>query len=211
MPFEIALLQKVQTGFSGSRGSHDLDHTLRVHALAQRIGKIENANLEILSVAAYLHDIARKIQDESKGRICHAQKGAELSIKLLRSLNYSESKISEVAHCIRTHRYRGKLKPQSKEAKILFDADKLDSIGAVGIGRTFLYAGEIGAKLYNKSTNLNQTKQYTQEATAYREFALKLKFVKDRMLTKTGKRLAKERHDFMMLFFERMDIEIQGR
>lgn len=210
MSFDTTLVLQAQKCFQTSKGSHDWDHSLRVHKLSLKIGEIEKANMQVLSTAAYLHDIARKIQDDSQGKICHAEMGAVMAKTMLTRLNLNQTFINEVVHCIKTHRYRGQNIPESLEAKVLFDADKLDSIGAVGIGRTFLYAGEIGAKLYNKDKNLAETKQYTPEATAYREFALKLKYIKDRMLTQAGKRLAQERHDFMMLFFERMNLEVDG-
>jgi uncharacterized protein len=116
-----------------------------------------------------------------------------------------------VIHCIQTHRFRKRVVPISKEAKILFDADKLDSIGAVGIGRAFLFAGEVGARLHNKDINLRKTKPYTKEDTAYREYLIKLRKIKDRIFTKEGKRIARERHRFMVEFFERLNRETDGR
>jgi uncharacterized protein len=97
------------------------------------------------------------------------------------------------------------------EARTLFDADKLDSIGAIGIGRAFLFAGEVGAKLHNPGADLHNTQPYTQEDTGYREFKLKLSKIKGRMLTAEGKRLAEERHAFMERFFERLQQEYEGR
>ena len=95
----------------------------------------------------------------------------------------------------------------------LFDADKLDSIGAIGIGRAFLFAGEIGSKVHNdKKTieNIKETKAYSKEDTAYREYILKLVNIKDLLFTNEGKRIAKERHDFMVEFFNRLNREVDG-
>jgi uncharacterized protein len=116
-----------------------------------------------------------------------------------------------VCHCIASHRYRGNLKPLTTEAACLFDADKLDSIGAVGIGRAFLFAGEVGAKLHNKGVDISKTRPYTGEDTAYREFMVKLKHIRGRMLTAEGRRLARARHKYMTGFFERLDREITGK
>jgi uncharacterized protein len=96
------------------------------------------------------------------------------------------------------------------EARTLFDADKLDSIGAIGIGRAFLFAGEVGAKLHNPEMDLHNTQPYTEQDTGYREFKLKLSKIKDRMLTVEGRRLARERHAFMEEFFERLQQEWDG-
>ncbi|MBU1152320.1 HD domain-containing protein [Patescibacteria group bacterium] len=202
--------KEIQKLLKDSRGSHDLDHTMRVHALCLHIGKIEKANMKILEAAALLHDIARPQEDKEKGRVCHAELGAKMAAKILQKNNYNPDEIDQISHCIATHRFRGKLKPESLEARILFDADKLDSIGAVGIGRTFLFAGEIGAKLHNKGIDIAKTKPYTKEDTAYREFMIKLRHISSRMLTREGKRLAKNRHKFMVDFFKRLDHEISG-
>ena len=196
--------------FLKARGSHDWEHTVRVYNLALRIGKKEKAKLKILKLAAILHDIGRDWEDKSEGKICHAEKGAKLARKILEKYKLNEKETEKIIHCIESHRFRGRKKPQSKEAKILFDADKLDSIGAVGLGRAFLFAGEVGAKLHNKGINLGKTRQYTKEDTAYREFMLKLRKIKNRMLTKTGKKMAKERHHFMVQFFKRLDKEVAG-
>lgn len=196
--------------FSTSRGSHGWDHTERVYNLCMRIGKKEGADIEILKLAAILHDIGREHEDESRGKLCHAERGAILARELLGKYNIDREKIDRVVHCIETHRFRGNKTPQTREAKILFDADKLDSIGAVGIGRSFLFAGEVGAKLHNKDTDIKRTRQYTEDDTAYREFLIKLRKVKDRMLTREGKRIAEERDRFMVGFFDRLDEEVDG-
>lgn len=197
--------------FAGADGCHDFEHTLRVYNLCMHIGRIEHADLEILSYAAILHDIARQEQDAAKGKVCHAQRGGELAKELLKKHGFPQDKILKIVHCIETHRFRGDNIPVSIEAKILFDADKLDGIGAVGIGRAFMFAQNVGAKLHNeKGTDIEKTKPYTEEDTAYREFMVKLIRVKDKMLTKEGKRIAQERHGFMVEFFDRLNQETQG-
>jgi uncharacterized protein len=130
--------------------------------------------------------------------------------KILETHGVEKKKIDRIIHCIQTHRFRKKSVPTSKEAKILFDADKLDSIGAVGIGRAFLFAGEIGARLHNKDVDIRKTKPYTKEDTAYREYLVKLSRIKDRIFTKEGKRIAQERHKFMVEFFDRLNKETDG-
>jgi len=202
--------KEAKSYFSNARGSHDWDHTERVYNLCIQIGKKENADIEILKLAAILHDIGREEEDRLNGKICHAERGAILAREILKKYNVEENKIAKITHCIETHRFRGDKTPQSKEAKVLFDADKLDSIGAVGIGRTFLFAGEVGARLHNKDIDIEKTKPYTAEDTGYREFVVKLSKIKDKMLTSEGKRIAEERHNFMVKFFERLNKEVDG-
>ena len=197
--------------FRSARGSHDWDHTQRVLSLCLRIGKKERGNLEILRLAALLHDIGRAEEDRSNGKICHSRAGASMAGQILKAHGIKKETMNRVIHCIQTHRFRKRRFPVSKEAKILFDADKLDSIGAVGIGRAFLFAGEVGARLHNKDIDLRKTKPYTKEDTAYREYLIKLRKIKDRIFTKEGKRIARERHRFMVEFFKRLNRETDGR
>ena len=196
--------------FSNACGSHDWEHTQRVCNLCIVIGKAEGADLEILQIAAYLHDVGRPYQDESKGDVCHAEKGAEMARGLMEEYPISGDRKENIIHCILSHRFRGDRRPKTPEARILFDADKLDAIGAVGIARAFLFAGEVGAKLHNPAINPEDTLPYTEDDTGYREFKLKLSKIKGRMLTAEGSRIAHERHDFMAGFFERFLAEYEG-
>lgn len=207
------ILTEAKKYFIDARGSHDFDHVERVRQMALHIGKKEKAELEIVELAAILHDVSRKSQDEKNGEIDHSKHGAETARKILEKYKIPEKKISQIIHCIEAHRFRGNTKPKTIEAKVLFDADKLDSIGAIGIGRAFLFAGELKAKLHNSGmsdTEILQTKEYGKEDTAYREFLIKLRHIKSRMQTRTGKKLAKERHYFMVKFFTIMKKEIQA-
>ncbi len=194
---------------NGSR-SHAWDHVERVYNLAMHIGEREGANLHVLKLAAILHDIGREVEKKSNGSLCHAACGAEMAAAVLRRYTNKEDFIRDVTHCIATHRFRGEKNPQTLEARVLFDADKLDSVGAVGIGRSFLFAGEIGARLHNHEVDISQTEPYSMEDTAFREFSVKLKKVCRRMLTAEGKRLARGRHRFMVNFFKRLRQEIVG-
>ncbi|MBA4395086.1 MAG: phosphohydrolase [Desulfobacca sp.] len=205
-----SILKRVHHEMDASLNSHGWDHVKRVYDLCLKIGKKEKGNLMIVSLAALLHDIGRKEEQASKGKICHAQVGAQKAEKILSQIGVPEETKREVLQCIRSHRFRGKQFPGTLEARILFDADKLDSIGAVGIGRAFLFAGEVGARLHNSHRDLSKTVSYSREDTAYREFQVKLIKVKERMVTPSGKALAESRHRFMIRFFKRLEAEISG-
>lgn len=191
-------------------GCHGPDHSERVHSLALHIGTLMQARLEVLSAAALLHDIGRQHETRSRGRICHARKGAEMAEEILRELGFPGEMRQEILHCIESHRYRNNTRPETLEARILFDADKLDSLGAIGIGRAFLFAGQVGARLHNQEADLAGTVSYSREDTAHREFQVKLRLVQEQMLTPEGRRLAAERHEFMEFFFKRLEREING-
>lgn len=197
--------------FQGARGSHNWDHTLRVCRLCEHLGSAEGVDLDVLLVAAYLHDIGRGSQDDSHGAVCHAEEGARMAEAIVAKLALSKDQKENILHCIRAHRFRGDRKPQTPEARVLFDADKLDAIGAVGVARAFLFAGEVGARLHNTRTRVEDTRPYSIDDTGYREFKLKLCKIKDRMQTKEGLKLADERHSFMEEFFKRFIEENEGK
>jgi uncharacterized protein len=196
--------------FRGARGSHDWDHTERVYRLCQKIGRKEGADPGVLALAALLHDIGRAEEDRAHGRICHARAGAIKAQAILKRLGCDRATIAAVTRCIATHRFRRGGAPRSIEARVLYDADKLDSIGAVGVGRAFLFAGEVGARLHDPSIDVRKTRPYTKDDTAYREYLVKLSRVKERMTTREGRRLASDRHRYMAGFFARLNKETAG-
>ena len=195
----------------GGAGSHDWDHTLRVFRLCEMMGPAENADMDVLGAAAYLHDIGRALQDAANGAICHAEKGAQMAEPIVAALPFSKRQKQNIIHCIRSHRFRNHHKPDTIEAKVLFDADKLDAIGAVGVARAFLFAGEVGARLHNADLDAENAKPYSADDTGYREFKVKLCKIKDQMLTAEGRKLARERHAFMHNFFNRFLEEYEGK
>lgn len=209
-PLEQKLYEETACFLDTLDGCHGLDHTRRVHNIAKHLGETLKADLPILNAAAILHDIGRPEEQQSRGAVCHAARGAELARPILQRLHFTEEAIAAILHCIASHRFRSSNPPLSLEAKILFDADKLDSIGATGIGRAFLFAGQVGAKLHNAGGRVEETEAYSLDDTAYREFRLKLCKVKNKMQTAIGLQLAKERHAFMELFFGQLIREIDG-
>lgn len=197
--------------FDGASGSHDWEHTLRVFRLCEKMGRAENADMDVLRAAAYLHDIGRVFQDASGGEVCHAEKGAQMAGPLVETLPLTDSQKRNIIHCIRSHRFRNHHQPVTVEAKILFDADKLDAIGAVGVARAFLFAGEVGARLHNPGIKVEDAIPYSKNDTGYREFKVKLCKIKDHMLTAEGRKLARKRHAFMDDFFNRFLDEYEGK
>lgn len=191
--------------------SHGWDHVERVVRLALHIAAAEPAaDRFIVLAAALLHDAARMEQDESGGAVCHAELGSGIARDFLTARGLDEERADMIRRCILTHRFRDDRAPESVEARIIYDADKLDSIGAVGIGRAFLFSGEVGARLHNTDAAVHLAEAYSSEDTAFREFTVKLRHVRERMLTAEGKRLADERHHFMELFFDRLRHEVEG-
>ena len=201
--------------------AHNLDHVMRVYNLCLMISKHEeNVDLEILIPAALLHDIARVEESEDKtGKIDHAVLGSEIAGNILKDLEYEEEKIRKIKHCIISHRFRTGNEPGTIEAKILFDSDKLDAIGAIGIARTFMLSGQCGQRLeLNNSIN-----EYLNDNTAENgrikdmskhnpiiEYEVKLKNIPDKLYTKKAKEIGEDRIKFMEQYFNRLKLELQG-
>ncbi|GAA4719069.1 HD domain-containing protein [Brevibacillus fulvus] len=193
------LLAQAKRYFDGQDPAHDWYHNWRVMVLCERIGQEEGADMEVLRLAALLHDIGRA--EERRTGECHAEISAREAGGLLKSEGYGEALIATVQKAILTHRYRKQNPPATLEERILFDADKLDSIGAIGVARAFAYSGVLGQPLQS-----DQPDQHTPE----REFRRKLVTIKERLFTPTAKQIAAERHRYMVEFFERWQKELLG-
>ena len=133
-----------------SCSAHNMDHVNRVYNICLHLMEDEkDIDKEVIQVAALLHDIARIREDrDNRGNTDHAVLGAEMAEPILKRLSFSEDKIKHIQDCIITHRYRTNNRPKTKEAMILFDADKLDCLGAIGIARSYMWTGKNDAKLY---------------------------------------------------------------
>lgn len=188
------------------------------------LAKYENdIDLEILKTSALLHDIAmlKEIQDES-GTIDHAILGAKRAVQILKSMNYFEDKISLIEHSILTHKFKSKNKPKTKEAKILYDADKLDSIGAIGIARAFIYVGQCNGEIYSKNNldknliqKIKQSKGDIGLSPIYKnipnlEFEFKLQYIPNKLHSHIAKKIAINKISFMKDFFSRLKRESKG-
>lgn len=201
--------------------AHNLDHIFRVYNLCLLIAKHEkDVDLEVLIPAALLHDIARVEESQDKtGKLDHAILGSDIAEGILRELQYEEEKIEKIKHCIITHRFRTGNEPNIIEAKILFDADKLDVIGASGIARTFMLAGQYGQRLianeplndYLESNTVEKGRlKDVSKHTPFIEYEVKFKRIPNKLYTRKAKEIGKERLKFMDDYFNRLMLEIDG-
>lgn len=205
------ITKKVKKKLSKSPACHDWDHTERVLRNSQKICEVENkSDRKVVEIAALLHDIARGSDMYRKKRKCHAAEGAIIAKRILSEYCSNKNFIERVCLCVKRHRFRGDDAPQSLEEKIVYDADKLDSLGAVGIGRAFHFSGRIGSRLHNEESIALNSKSYSNEDTAFREYLVKMRGLPQKMLTKTGKKLALRRAKIMKKFFEELNNEVFG-
>ncbi len=190
--------------------AHDREHIDRVLHTALVIAETEpSVDLDVLICACLLHDIGRSAQFENP-KLCHAQVGGEKAYYFLLENGFEEGFANHVRECIVTHRYRENNPPQSLEAKILFDADKLDVAGAMGIARTLLYQGYVSTPLYTRLPNgeISDGTQ-SQEPSFFREYKYKLENLYDRFYTQRGKNLALKRQETAIRFYESMLGEVR--
>ncbi len=195
-----------------AEGGHDWFHIERVYKNALLLAKEEDCNLEIVKLGALLHDIA-----DSKFHYGDETIGPKIARDFLVSQNVAVDTIDAVVAIIENISFKGgnfEKTYTSKELEIVQDADRLDALGAIGIARTFNYGGFKNRTLYNPEIqpNLNMTKEEYKKSNAptINHFYEKLLLLKDKMNTKTGKKIAAERHRFMEQFLAQFYAEWEG-
>lgn len=195
-----------------AESGHNWFHMERVYNNALLIAKEETCDLEVVQLAALLHDIA-----DSKFHDGDETVGPKVAREFLTSENVSEETINHVVAIIENISFKGgnfEKKFTSKELEIVQDADRLDAIGAVGIARTFNYGGFKNREIYNPeiAPNLKMSKEEYKNSTAptINHFYEKLLLLKDKMNTETGKKIAQQRHEFMEKFLEQFYKEWNG-
>jgi len=190
-------------------GAHGTDHVYRVLYIAMDIAAAEeNVDADVLVAACLLHDIARREQGQGLVK-CHAAAGAEKARAFLLSHGWDEAFAEKVAHAIRTHRFSVKRPPESVEAKILFDADKVDVTGLMGVARTLQYGGEMGEPLYTLGSDGLPAPGAVEDAPSFfQEYKRKLERLYDRFYTARGLALARERQKAAEAFRDALWAEV---
>lgn len=192
--------------------AHDKDHVYRVLYNALTLARTENVqDMDVLIAACLLHDIARSEQMADPA-VCHAQAGADKAMAFLQGKGWPKERAEHVRDCIRTHRFRKSDPPQSIEAKLLYDADKLDVVGAIGLARTLCYNGAMGEPIYATAPDgsiLDGSVDGEPDSFCH-EYRYKLEKVYDRFLTRAGSLLAQERRAAAEHFYSNLLSEVCG-
>lgn len=197
--------------------AHDYDHLVRVMALADTIQAREGGDLPTIWAAVAFHDIGQERERRHGGD--HALIGAEMAADMLSRTIFPQQAIPAVQLAIREHRMTGGKIPTTLEGRVLYDADKIDSLGAIGIGRLFCITGRYNQKVYSSLPNdivepvdplvVRQLRRRPDYSPAI-EFQLLFGNLPERMTTATGKELALERYTYMKEFFQRLRQEVEG-
>ncbi len=202
----------------GADAAHDYDHIVRVMALADTIQVQEGGDLPTIWAAVALHDIGQARERRHGGD--HALIGAAMAAELLAHTPFPQHAIPVVQQAIRDHRMTGAATPQSIEGRILYDADKLDSLGAIGIGRLYCITGRYNQKVYApvpadviEPVDPLLVRQLRRRADYSPSIEFKLLFgnLPERMTTRTGRKMAQERYTYMEEFFRRLKQEAEGK
>ena len=203
----------VKKTLAGAEGGHDWFHIERVWRNAKLIASGEECDLEVVELAALLHDIA-----DSKFHEGDEEIGPKKAREYLTTVGIKHQKIDHIVAIIENVSYKGGHNTRnhsSIELDIVQDADRLDAIGAIGIARTFNYGGFKNRAIYNPAIppNLNMTKEEYKRSTAptINHFYEKLLLLKDLMNTESGKRIAEQRHQYMEGFLDQFYSEWNGR
>ncbi len=191
------------------RAAHDHLHVYRVLYQALKIAAHYGVDRDVLIAACLLHDVGRRAQFADP-RICHAAEGGRLAYAFMQELGWAEERCLHIRNCVITHRFRSDNPPKTLEARILFDADKLDVTGALGIARTLAYEGQLGEPLYRVDEKLQINVDFSKEAPAsfLKEYNFKLIRLYDRFYTPEAAQIAQKRKDLMERYYAQLLEEI---
>lgn len=187
--------------------AHDEGHIRRVEGAVRLLAQKEkNVDMDVLIAAALLHDIGR--EEQFRTGESHAAIGARMVKAYLIEQGESEDFAAHVSACIRTHSFRQNDPPASMEAKLLYDADKLDVVGAIGMARTFLYQGRMGEPIYSVGPDGAVLGGDERTPSFFNEYRRKLQNMGTRFLTAEGRRRAKQRSEAAARFVEALRAEV---
>ncbi|ANI59081.1 HD domain-containing protein [Pseudomonas sp. GR 6-02] len=193
----------------GEDGAHDLSHLQRVWHNVRTLHAEESGDLEVLLAAVLLHDCVA-VEKNSPLRSQASRLAARKASTVLTAMDWPDAKITAVVHAIEAHSFSANITPTTLEARIIQDADRLDSLGMLGVARTFYIAGRMDSALYDPVDPEANERDYDDKRFCLDHFQTKLLHLADGFQTTTGQRLAQVRHQrlkgFMELFKEEIGV-----
>ncbi|MBL0370571.1 HD domain-containing protein [Rhizobium sp. KVB221] len=206
-PFEELATNLIPHAVAPGDGAHDIAHIQRVFANAMRIHAVEGGHAETIAGAVLLHDCVA-VEKNSPLRAEASRLAAEKAGGILAVLGWSADQIARAAHAIAAHSFSAAIKPETLEAKILQDADRLDAIGLIGAARCFYTGGRMGSGLYDSTDPRAEDRALDDKRFSIDHFPVKLFKLADGFQTPTGRAMAAERHARLEQFYHQFLEEI---
>ncbi len=188
--------------------THDMDHVQRVVRTAKYIAVNEGGQMDVILPAAWLHDCVNLPKNHPDRKMA-SRYAADHAVKLLRSLGTSEDTLQRIWHAIEAHSFSAGIEPQTLEAKIVQDADRMDSLGAIGLARTFAVSGMLGRTLWDSADPLAESRVADDGIYGLDHLYVKLFGIAETLHTDTARKIAGERVDFMKRFADQIKSEVK--
>lgn len=206
-PFQALAQELLPLTLEGDDGSHDVAHLHRVWKNCRQISQDKGGDQQILCAAVLLHDCVA-VEKNSPQRHLASRMAAEKASIALATLGWSDENINKTAHAIEAHSFSAAIPPQTLEAKILQDADRLDAIGMIGVARCFYIGGRMRSALYDAADPLAQQRQYDDKRFTLDHFETKLFKLQEGFQTAAGRRMAALRTERMRRFLSELLEEV---
>ena len=191
----------------GGDGSHDTSHLDRVWNNARMIMAGEGGDAELLAAAVLLHDCVH-VEKSSPLRSQASRLAAGRAVEVLAAMGWAAERVAAVGHAVAAHSFSAGIAPETLEARILQDADRLEAIGAIGVARCFYTAGRMGSRLYDPADPRAERRALDDRAFAIDHFRTKLLTLEGGFQTATGARLARERTQLLADFLAAFEKEV---
>lgn len=196
-----------QFPYPAGDAAHDAEHIRRVVANARRLCREENANLWVVLPAAYLHDCVH-VPKSSPDRARASRLAAQAAVQFLEQAGYPGSYLPAIFHAVEAHSFTANIAPQTLEAQVVQDADRLDALGAIGLSRCLMLGGAMGRDLYDPVEPFPITRPADDSRSNIDHFYTKLLHLAERMTTKAGRQEAERRTEFLRAFLAQLKSEL---
>jgi uncharacterized protein len=205
--WDLKLQQKVRNTFQGEDPSHDFSHFHRVSSLAIRLAHTENAKLEVILPAAWLHDLVNLPKNHPNRKLASSL-SAEKATEYLTIEGYPIHFLPEIDHAIRAHSFSAQIEPISLEAKIIQDADRLDALGAIGIARCFVVGGQLARPIYDIFDPFSEHRELNDSLFTIDHFQKKLLRIAETLKTPAAQQEGKRRAEFIRQFLKELKYDL---
>lgn len=194
---------------SGADAAHDRAHVRRVVETARRLANEEEADLDVVLPASWLHDCVALAKDDP-ARDQASRRAADIAVRFLAEAGYDPSTHDAIRHAIEAHSFSAGIEPRSLEAAVVQDADRLDALGAVGLARCFMVGGSLGSQLYHVADPFCEDRDPDDSLYIIDHFYEKLLRLPKTMKTAAGRKEGERRAQFLNVYLDQLRAEIQA-